>query len=80
MSSRGNTRPWVISYAFLFDAAQLKIDLQARNVRIGIETSVYDKLWRQAEIYPEATNRLLVLNEDQKKQLALFAPEIKIDG
>jgi hypothetical protein len=76
-SSRNNTRPWVISYIFLFDASQLKIDLQSS--KIGVATSIRTHLWRQAEIYPEQNNLLLTLSEDQKKQLALFAPEIRID-
>ena len=78
LSSRGSTNPWVISYVFLFDAAKLNIVLQTRGVKIGIDTSVVIEQWRQAEIYPEQNNLLLPLNDDQKKQLALFAPELNI--
>ena len=72
-SSRGAIRPWIISYVFLFDAARLVQELRSRGVKIGIATSVRKELWDKAEIYPAQRNTKIMLSEEQKKLLALFA-------
>jgi hypothetical protein len=74
MTSRGGTRPWVISYVYLFDMPRLIAVLQARGPKIGIATSLRAEDWRQAEIYPAANNPLMILSEQQKRLLALFNP------
>ncbi len=72
VSSRGTTRPKVIEYVFLFNAAELAVSLTARKVKIGIATSVIQPLWLKAEVYPTQRNAVLVLSEEQRKILALF--------
>jgi hypothetical protein len=72
VSSLGMTRPWLISSVYLFDSASLIESLGARAVSIGIATSVVGRLWREAEIYPLQTNKLLSLTVDQRSNLALF--------
>ena len=71
-SSRGATRPWLISHVYLFDAAVLVERLRTRAVKIGIATSVAKELWEAAEIYPASRNELLTLSDEQQGRLALF--------
>ena len=71
-SSRGTTRPWIISSVFLFDANQLVRELQLRNVKVGEASSITKALWQSAEIYPEQRNRAFVVSEEQRRLLALF--------
>lgn len=70
LSSRGATRPWVISYVFLFESTQLAKDL--KYVKKGIATSVKNRLWERAEIYPKDTNTPLTLTQEQRRLLGLF--------
>lgn len=72
ISSRGTTRPWLIDYVFLFDAARLVENLKSRGIKIGIATSITKQLWQEAEIYPTQRNNQLILSEEQKRSLALF--------
>jgi hypothetical protein len=72
ISSRGTTRPKVIEYVFLFDAAELVVALTVRKVKIGVATSVVRPLWLKAEVYPTQRNPRLVLSEEQRHLLALF--------
>jgi hypothetical protein len=71
-SSRGKTRPWLISYVFIFDAAVLFGELEHQGRKIGIATSVKIHLWETAEIYPEQKSNLLTLSDRQRELLALF--------
>lgn len=71
-SSRGLTRPWTISYVFLFDAYELIRGLKERNVIIGIAASIANKFWESAEIYPRQINDDLVVSEAQKQAISLF--------
>jgi hypothetical protein len=71
-SSRGTTRPFVITSVFLFDAQKLHGELRGK-VKLGIATSVRQRSWQEAEIYPNQVNKLLMLNEAQMTQLKLFA-------
>jgi hypothetical protein len=50
LSSRGGTRPWLISHVFLFDSTKLLRELN--NVKLGTATSVKKQLSEMAEIYP----------------------------
>lgn len=70
-SSKGTTRPWLISNVYLFDAQRLVGELKGK-VKIGIATSVRNELWDAAEIYPAQRNRDLVLSDEEKELLALF--------
>ena len=71
-SSRGTTRPWMVSHVFLFDAHRLLVKLEGRGIKIGVATSVAEGLWREAEVYPAQRNSRLVISEEQKRLLALF--------
>lgn len=72
-SSRGSTRPWVISAVYLFESQRLINELEKRGVKIGTATSVISKLWDEAEIYPNQRNGILLLSEEQIQQLKLFS-------
>jgi len=74
-SSRGETRPWLIDAAFLFDASRLVSALRRRGVRIGIATSVVKSLWEESEVYPRENCTRYRLSRMQKGMLALFAAE-----
>jgi hypothetical protein len=71
-SSRGSIRPWLIHSVFLFDARELVSQLRERGVKIGIATSVRQRFWKEAEIYPVQRNTTLVVSDGQRKQLAMF--------
>ncbi len=74
-SSRGATRPWTIEAVHLFDTLALRARLTEAGVKIGTATSVRAAYWAEAEVYPRASEAL-VLTDDQRAQLALFrAPE-----
>ena len=69
-SSRGENRPWVIEFVFLFNSKKLISKLETK---IGTATSVRKYLWEEAEIYPNQRNNGLILNESQKELLKLFS-------
>lgn len=71
-SSKEQTRPWVISEVFLFDAPALVERLRTRGVRIGTATSVTIKEWEAARIYPASEHSPLALTEEQLRQVGLF--------
>ena len=71
-SSRGTTRPFIIKSVFLFNTQRLHEELKG-NVKLGIATSVRQRLWKEAELYPNQTSKLLILNETQRSNLELFA-------
>ena len=71
-TSRGTTQPWVVEYAFLFDAHDLVQRLKQRGVKIGVATSVKQELWREAEIYPSSNNPALELTAAQRSMLEMF--------
>ena len=71
-ASRGEIRPWVISYVFLFKAAELVRELQARGVKIGTATSVVKHEWEAAEIYPNQRNLGFRPTDEQMAQLLAF--------
>ena len=72
-SSRGEKRPWIIEYVFLFNSDRLIPELTTIGVKIGIATSVRKYLWEESEIYPNQRNNGLILNESQKELLKLFS-------
>ena len=72
-SSRGTTRPWVITNVYLFESHKLMEVLKRRGVKIGYATSVISKLWDGAEIYPERKNENFPsLSPEQIRLLELF--------
>ena len=72
MTSRGKVRPWVIESVYCFDALRLVKQLESDKVKIGTATSVKQRLWIEAEVYPKSNNRLIVLSNEQCRLLALF--------
>lgn len=72
MSSRGQTRSWVIEHVYLFDALALVEEIKITGVLRGAATSVKQQLWVKAEIYPLQTNPVLELSSEQRNALALF--------
>lgn len=71
-SSRGQSRPLVINFAFLFETQDLHSALAARGVRLGPATEVTQPFWDAAEIYPHPRNPRLPLSPEQRAMLALF--------
>ena len=72
-SSRGLTRPWMISSVFLFEHHELVSKLTVKN--IGIATSVKRHLWDTAEIYPSQNNITLQLTQSQRSAIEMFRDE-----
>ena len=74
MTSRGQTRPLVITEVFLFDAPALVERLRKRGVRLGVATSVQQHEWKAARVYPEAAaGAQLALTDAEREALKLFA-------
>jgi hypothetical protein len=68
------TLPLVIVAVFLFRAAELIPALVAEG-GTNIGPSVKSVYWQAAMIYPEQVNQALVLSEEQRAALRLFAPQ-----
>lgn len=71
-SSRGAARPWRLDAVFLFDARQLRAEQLERSVKRGVASSVLQRQWAKAEIYPAGDNPLLPITRHQAELLALF--------
>lgn len=71
-SSKGKTRPLIISQVFLFNMNKLVSELKVRGVKIGIATSIRKLTWESAMIYPVQRNSELILIEKQMERLSLF--------
>jgi hypothetical protein len=67
------TLPLVIDAVYLFCSAELIPALVAEGVA-NIGPSVKSLYWQAAMIYPEHVNRALILSQEQRAALALFAP------
>ena len=72
-STRSSTRPWQIDAVYLFHAGHLLDQQHARNIKVGVATSVLNSQWENAEIFPEPRNPLLPLSPAQASLLRLFA-------
>ena len=72
LSSRGGTRPLLITQVYLFDAAALLAALRERGVKIGVASSIRSMHWEAAEIFPRANEDVLPLTDEQREALALF--------
>jgi hypothetical protein len=73
VSTRSSTRPWHIDAVYLFHAADLLEHQHARNIKIGVATSVLNSQRENAEIFPKPRNPLLPLSPAQASLLRLFA-------
>ena len=62
----------MIDFVFLFNAAELMIELKARGVKIGVATSVRKHEFQAAEIYPNKRNTSYRMTEDQMGKLMAF--------
>ena len=71
-SSRGKTRPLILSQVHFFNMSRLVSELERRGVKIGVATSVRKQLWDEAMIYPDQRNIDLMLTLEQRRLLALF--------
>jgi hypothetical protein len=78
-SSQDTHRPLVIEAVFLFEAARLIQELNARTMskhgraaKIGIATSVPEEFWYKAEIYPIQRDNTFSLTLDQQRLLSLL--------
>jgi hypothetical protein len=72
VSSRGTTRPWLITSVFLFDGPGLVHELAKAGIKVGIATSVRKHLWDAAELWPNQRNIMLPLTDDQRRMIRLF--------
>jgi hypothetical protein len=80
-SSRGAVRPWVIAQVFLIDAAEVRALLLARGGKLDNPVSIPSAIWQASLIYPVSQNDHLPLTDQQRADLALFAPtEHKAQG
>lgn len=75
-NSRGEIRPWVIDFVYLFKADELVKMLQERGTKLSVATSVPKRYWHNAEIYPSQNNQDLILSATQKELLALFGSKV----
>ena len=74
VTSRGQTRPWVIEAVFVFDARAMVAQFRKQKRKLGIASSVRQDEWEAARVYPEAAPRaLLTLTDSQREALKLFA-------
>ena len=72
LTSRGESRPWLIESVYLFEARTLVDAIARRGVKVGIATSVANEYWHQAEVYPTSRSGQFQLTAEQRAALALF--------
>jgi hypothetical protein len=73
-SSRGAVRPWVIAQVYLLDAAEVRALTLARGRPPDNPVSIPSALWQAGLIYPGVRNERLLLTDQHRAELALFAP------
>ena len=73
VTSRGESRPLVISSVYLFNMVKLVGKLKRRGVKIGVATSVAKSYWEEAEIYPRKTSGEMELTQEQVRLINLFS-------
>ena len=71
-SSKGSHRALRITSAFLFDAKTMHEVLKQNGVKIGTASSVKQNFWEAAEIFPNQTNKELIVTSEQANLLAKF--------
>ena len=74
-TSRGAFASLAVHAVFLFESPRLLGALAARGLRPGPATSVRRVLWDEAMLYPEARNPQMLLSQEQRDALSLFAGE-----
>ena len=73
-TSKGQTRPLVITEVFLFDALALVEQFYVQKRRLGVAAYVRQHEWEAARIYPAAApSARLTLIDAQQEALKLFA-------
>ena len=65
-------RPQTIDYVYLFDEPVLMRKLISRHVKIGINTSMKNEDWDEAEVYPTSRSLVYSLDDNQRRKLGLF--------
>ena len=70
-SSRGALRPLCVENVYLFDHDEVVAALTARGTKIGIASSLVKAQWTAAEVFPAASPRL-PLSDEQKHALILL--------
>ena len=74
MTSRGQTRPLMITEVFLFDAPALVEQFRVQKRRLGVAAYVRQHEWEAARVYPKAAPRVgLTLTDAQREALKLLA-------
>ncbi len=66
--------PWNIESVHLFRAEEIEEELKAR-VKLGTATSVRQRYWEKAIIYPHNNSEAYKISVEQFEMLELFAPE-----
>jgi len=74
-TSKGDMHPWLINSVFLFNAAELVIELTARGVSVGTASSVQKHEWQAAEIYPNKRSMVYRMTDEQMAQILAFDPD-----
>ena len=73
-TSKGQTRPLVITEVFLFDASALVEQFKVQKRRLGVAAYVRQHEWEAAMVYPKAAlGARLTLTDAQREALKLFA-------
>ena len=73
-TSKGQTRPLVITEVFLFDASPLVDRFKVQKRRLGVAAYVRQHEWEEARVYPKAAlGARLTLTDAQREALKLFA-------
>jgi len=74
-TTKGTQAPLVIDRIYLFDVDLLLSELldRPKPVKPGIATSIRKHIWEAAMIYPTQINQSLILSEEQRRALRLFA-------
>ncbi len=62
----------MINHVFLFNAAELVIELNARGVKIGVASSVRKHEWQAAEIYPNKRSMVYRMSDEQMAKILAF--------
>lgn len=72
-TSRGALLTTAIDNVYLFNSYDLVQEQLRRGVKLGIASSMVNRSWQAAMIYPTSINTQLVLNARQRELLSLFA-------
>jgi hypothetical protein len=73
-TSAGRELPFVVSSIYLFESSAL-IPQIAKPGKADLGRFVPTALWQAAMIFPQQVNQALILSDEQRAALALFAPQ-----